>query len=163
MLKDSICIIRDMKKMRIAFANDHATFEARVALIEHLRDLGHEVLDCGTSTKESVDYPCVVVPAIKALREGAVDRIVLMCGSGLGVSIAANRYEGIRCALCTDEYAAEMSRRHNNANAIALRAREQDPAMNIRVLDKWLTTDYEGGRHQRRVELIDSMPKNEKF
>lgn len=144
--------------MRIAFANDHAAFSERVPILAHLRELGHEVLDFGTDSPESVDYPMQVVPAVQALLSGQADRMVVMCGSGIGISIAANRHPGVRCALCTDEFGARMCRMHNNANALALRAREQDPALNLRILDTWLTTGYEGGRHERRVKQLDELP-----
>ena len=147
--------------MRIAFANDHAAHEVREPLIAHLRELGHEVNDCGVADAESVDYPVVVARAVAEWKAGRAERIIVMCGTGIGVSIAANKYEGIRCALCTDLFAAEMSRRHNNANALALRARRQDPALNLNIIDMWLTTPFEGGRHLRRAELIDALPRQD--
>ena len=147
--------------MRIAFANDHAAHEVRELLIAHLRELGHEVIDCGVADAESVDYPVMVARAVAEWKAGRAERIIVMCGTGIGVSIAANKYEGIRCALCTDLFAAEMSRRHNNANALALRARRQDPALNLNIIDMWLTTPFEGGRHLRRAELIDALPRQD--
>ncbi len=146
--------------MKVSFANDHAAVDARDAIVEEIRRLGHEVEDCGAHGPDSVDYPDYAAKALAAWREGRVDRVVLMCGTGLGMSYVGNKTPGVRCALCTDEYAAEMSRLHNNANCLALRAREQDPEMNLKVLRIFLETSFEGGRHQRRVEKIDQIAES---
>lgn len=142
--------------MKIAFSNDHAAVESR-HLIKEMTAKGHEVQDFGVPTPERVDYPDVAAPAIKALVSGEVDRAILVCGSGIGMSIVANRVPGVRCALVTDKYAAEMSRMHNDANCLALRSREQSEALNSEILALWLDTGYEGGRHQGRVEKIEAV------
>jgi ribose 5-phosphate isomerase B len=148
--------------MKIAFANDHAATKARTELIEKLRELGHEVVDMGTDSTESVDYPDYAAKAASAVSSGEVDRAVLVCGSGVGMSMAANRYPGVRCALTTDLYTAEMSRLHNDTNCLSLRSREQDPELNRKIIEKWLATPYEGGRHQRRLEKLDQLkPKSQ--
>lgn len=145
--------------MKIAFSNDHAGVPAR-GLIDTLKGLGHEVIDYGVASKDSVDYPLVAEPALEAFVSGKVDRIVLVCGSGVGMSIVANRVEGIRCVLATDLYSAEMSRKHNNTNCIALRSRgEEDPKHNEEILSTWLATEFEGGRHERRVNEIETVGK----
>ncbi len=142
--------------LKIAFSNDHAAVESR-HLIDEIKAAGHEVLDYGVPSPERVDYPDVAAPALKALTSGKADRIVLVCGSGIGMSIVANRVPGVRCALVTDKYAAEMSRRHNDANCLSLRSREQSEALNSEILSLWLNTDYEGGRHQDRVDKIEAV------
>ena len=141
--------------MKIAFSNDHAGFPSRGALLKRLGELGHEVVDFGAKSTESVDYPDYAVPACEALVRGDVERAVLVCGSGVGMSIVANRFRGIRCALVTDLFAAEASRRHNNANCLALRNREQTDEMNVKILEIWLTTPFEERRHTRRIEKIE--------
>lgn len=143
--------------MKIAFSNDHAAADVREAIVNTLRELGHEVIDYGERDGQSVDYPDKAAPAVRDLAEGKVERAVLVCGSGIGMSIVANRFPGVRCAMVTDEWAAEMSRRHNDANCIALRAREQSVEANRRILETWLNTEFEGGRHQPRVDKIESV------
>ena len=142
--------------MKIAFSNDHAAVASR-HLIDELRRAGHEVTDYGVPTEERVDYPDVAAPALKELVEKRVDRVVLVCGSGIGMSIVANRVPGVRCALVTDAWAAEMCRRHNDANCLALRSREQPETLNSEILKIWLNTDFEGGRHSERLEKIETV------
>jgi ribose 5-phosphate isomerase B len=142
---------------KIAFSNDHAALEQRPAILDYLKKHGYEVIDFGAATADSVDYPDFAAPAVRALQAGEVDAAILMCGSGIGMSMAANRYRGVRCALATDLFAAEMSRRHNDANCLALRARNQPLDLNLQILETWLATPFEGGRHQRRVERLDSL------
>lgn len=145
---------------KIAFSNDHAAIQQRDALLKRLRELGYDVLDLGATTGESVDYPDFAARAMQALQSGQVDAAVLVCGSGIGMSMAANRYRGVRCALATDLFAAEMSRRHNDANCLALRARNQPLELNLKILETWLATPFDGGRHQRRVDKLDTLPEN---
>ena len=147
--------------MRIAFANDHAATDARPAILARLAELGHDVVDFGTASRDPVDYPDPAANASRALSSGRADRAVMVCGSGIGMSIVANRFHGVRCALVTDTWAAAMCRLHNDANALALRAREQDPAVNAAILDLFLETPFEGGRHKRRVEKIEQVSGGE--
>lgn len=140
--------------MKIAFTNDHAAVQERERLIAKLHALGHEIIDLGARTAESVDYPHYAAAAARAVSTGEADRAILVCGTGIGMSIVANKFPGVRCAVATDKYAAEMSRRHNDANCLALRAREQEPDTNDEILEVWLATEFEGGRHSRRVDLI---------
>lgn len=142
--------------MKIAFSNDHAAVASR-HLIDELKAAGHEVVDYGVATEERVDYPDVAEKALKDLVEGRVERTVLVCGSGIGMSIVANRVPRVRCALVTDVWAAEMSRKHNDANCLALRNREQSEAVNSEILSTWLATEFEGGRHQERLSKIESV------
>lgn len=143
--------------MKIAFSNDHAGAPMRSIILAKLQELGHEVIDYGAQGDCSVDYPDYAKPALEALVNGRVDRAILVCGSGIGMSIAANRIPAVRCALATDLFAAEMSRRHNDANCLALRAREQSPELNAQIVEKWLATPFEGGRHLRRIEKIETL------
>jgi ribose 5-phosphate isomerase B len=145
--------------VKISFSNDHAAVAVRDSLLAKMRSLGHEVVDFGARTSESVDYADSAAPALDSLAKGEVDRAVLVCGSGIGMSIVANRVPGVRCALVTDLFAAEMSRLHNDANCLALRAREQDSSINEQIIEKWLATGFEGGRHTRRVEKIEEVSR----
>jgi ribose 5-phosphate isomerase B len=140
--------------MRFAFACDHAAFEQRGLILAALREAGHEVLDFGTKTSEPVDYPDFVGPAAEAVGAGQADRAVVMCGTGVGASIVANKVRGVRCALATDEETAEMSRRHNDANALALGGRTRSAEQNLKILARWMETPFDGGRHIARLEKI---------
>lgn len=146
--------------MKVAFANDHGGAVMRAVLMEELRRHGAEILDCGSDTGESVDYPDFAKKACEAVTRGQADRAVLVCGTGVGISIAANKLDGIRCALCSDEFAAQMSREHNNANVLALRGRQFDPELNRRILGVWLETEFSGDeRHQRRIDKIAALER----
>ncbi len=140
--------------MRIALASDHAGYEVRNQIIDFLKSAGHEVIDCGSQHLDSVDYPDYGIRAVRAVVEGEADRAVLLCGTGIGMSIVANKFPGIRCAVCTDLYAADQARRHNDTNVLALRMRNIDPLINAQILHVWLTTPFNGGRHERRNEKI---------
>lgn len=143
--------------MKIALASDHGGFELKEKVMSYLQTKGHDVIDLGSYTEESTDYPEYGKACGEAVMRGDAERGIVICGTGIGISIAANKVKGIRCALCTSLFMAEMSRKHNNANIIALGGRilEHDFALNI--VEVWLNTDFEGGRHQRRVDLLDRM------
>jgi ribose 5-phosphate isomerase B len=144
--------------MKIAFANDHAGVEMREPLLKLLREGGHDVLDFGTATTDPVDFPDQAAKAAQALQAGQADRVVLVCGTGIGMSITANKFSGVRCALCTDAYAARMAREHNDANALALRGRRMDAEQNREILGTFLNTNFSGEeRHKRRVEKMDTI------
>ncbi|RJP80195.1 MAG: ribose 5-phosphate isomerase B [Candidatus Zixiibacteriota bacterium] len=143
--------------MRLSLACDHAGFALKEQLKAHLLDHGHEVLDRGCFDEASVDYPDHGVLAARDVADGLADRAVLVCGSGIGMSIVANKVRGVRAALCFSPELAEMSRRHNDANVLALGARFTDPDTARRILDVWLDTPFEGGRHQRRVDKISGL------
>lgn len=140
--------------MKIALASDHAGYEVRNQIIDFLKSAGHEVIDYGSQSPDSVDYPDYAIKGVRAVMEGKAHRAVLLCGTGIGMSIVANKFPGIRCAVCTDLYSADQARRHNDANVIALRARNIDPLINIQILHIWLSTPFSGGRHKRRNEKI---------
>jgi ribose 5-phosphate isomerase B len=139
--------------MRIGFASDHAGYELKERLKHWAEGRGHCAVDFGAHGTESVDYPDFAHKA--ASRGDSWDRLVLVCGSGIGVSITANRHRGIRCANVTDTEHARLAREHNNANAIAMGQRFIDPAMAEACLEVFLETGFGGGRHQRRVEKIE--------
>jgi ribose 5-phosphate isomerase B len=140
---------------KIALASDHAGITLRQAVAEHLRGLGHDVLDLGPQDRASIDYPDKAAEVAAALTEGRAERGVLVCGSGIGVSIAANRHAGIRAALCTNEYLARLSRQHNDANVLCLGERVLGVGVALAIVDAFFSTEFEGGRHARRVAKLD--------
>jgi len=141
--------------MRIAVAADHRGRAAKEKILVILSEQGHEVLDMGTNSDHSCDYPdCAYGPA-KAVAEQKVERVILICGSGIGMTICANKIHGIRAALCHDELTAQMSRRHNNANVLCLASDVLGDELMRRIVSGWLETKFEGGgRHERRVRKI---------
>ncbi|MCR4600732.1 MAG: ribose 5-phosphate isomerase B [Clostridia bacterium] len=141
----------------IALASDHAGYDLKEAIKKHLVENNYDIMDMGTDSRASVDYPVYAKKAAEAVASGQCDRGIVCCGTGIGVSIAANKVKGIRCALVTNEFTAEMSRRHNNSNMIAFGSRVLDVQTVIRLLDIWLNAQFEEGRHQRRVEMLDRM------
>jgi len=140
--------------MKIAIACDHAGYEYKERLVKYLREKGHEVKDFGAYSAESMDYPNTAHPMAAAVEAGEYERGIAICGSGNGISMTANKHQGIRCALCWNMELAALARQHNNANVVGLPARfiAYEEAQN--VVDVFLSTDFEGGRHQRRVEKI---------
>lgn len=143
--------------MRIALASDHAGFRYKQRLVDLLRELGHEPVDFGTHSEESVDYPLFVGPAAHAVAAGDCDRAIVLGGSGNGEAMAANRVRGVRCALCWSVESAELARRHNDANALSLGERLL-PFETVRaIVETWLTTPFDGGRHERRVRQLDAL------
>jgi ribose 5-phosphate isomerase B len=141
--------------MRIAAGADHAGFELKDALVGRLRGEGHEVVDVGTDSTDSVDYPRFAHEVARGVAAGEVDRGLLICGSGVGMCMTANRHAGVRAADCLREDVAELSRRHNDANVLCLGARLVDVEEAWRITKVWLSAPFEGGRHQRRVDLIE--------
>lgn len=144
--------------MRIAIASDHAAVSLKSVLAEWLRGEGHEVLDLGTDGTASVDYPDFGHAVAEALADGRAERGVALCGSGIGISIAANRNPACRCALVSEPLSAALARQHNDANAIAMGARVIGEEMAKACLQTFLSTPFEGGRHQRRVDMLSASP-----
>ncbi len=140
--------------MKIAVACDHRGYEAKELIKSLLQRAGHEVVDCGTNESKSCDYPDYGIPAALSVSRNEVDRGILICGSGVGMSITANKIRGIRAALCHDELTAQMSRKHNNANMLCLPAMLVNDPLITRIVEIWLTTEFEGGRHDRRVQKM---------
>ena len=141
--------------MKIAIGCDHAGYPLKVAVEDKLLKEGYGVMDVGTESTESVDYPIYGKSVGRAVASGLADRGIVICGSGIGISIAANKVKGVRCALCTSVEMAEMSRRHNDANVLAMGARMIEQDLAFEIVDKWLETDFEGGKHLRRINMLD--------
>lgn len=140
--------------MRVAIGADHAGFVLKTHLVGRLRDAGHEVVDLGTDSTEPVDYPLICAAVGRAVASARVDRGIVVGGSGQGEQVAANKVRGVRAALCNDLYTARYARLHNDANVLALGARVVGTGLAEEILDVWLTTEFEGGRHARRVAQI---------
>lgn len=145
--------------MKIAFGCDHGGFPAKEEVINYLLQNGYEVIDAGTFSDESCDYPEFAVKVSNCVLDGTADKGVLICGTGIGMSIAANKVNGIRCAHVTDLFSAEMTRRHNDTNVIALGARITSVDMIIKCIDTFLTTPFDGGRHEKRVNKVMEIEK----
>ena len=145
----------------IALGCDHGGFALMQEIKAHLEELGLEYKDFGTYSAGSCDYPVYAEAAARAVASGECDRGILVCGTGIGISIAANKIKGIRAALCSDCFSAEMTRRHNNANMLAMGARVLGGGLALKIVDTFLTTGFDGGRHQRRIDLITAIENNE--
>lgn len=143
--------------MRISVASDHRGFQIKEQIVEMLREKGHEVDDAGTTGPESVDYPDFAAIVAKKISNHTADRGILICGTGIGMAIAANKFKGVRAAPCTDEVTAEISRRHNDLNVLCLSADLISPRTAERMIETWINTDFEGGRHLRRIEKIAAL------
>lgn len=141
--------------MRIAIAADHAGFEYKERIRTHLSDLGHNVLDYGTDSTQAIDYPLVIRPAALAIAHGDAERGIILGGSGNGEAIVANRIPGIRCAVCWSVESARLARLHNDANMISLGQRLISIEVALEIVGVFLATEFEGGRHVRRIKLID--------
>jgi ribose 5-phosphate isomerase B len=142
--------------MRIGIGSDHAGFRYKQLIADHLRAAGHEVRDFGTHSAESADYPVYVRPVAEAVAAGEVERGIVLGGSGNGEAIVANRVRGVRCALCWNVESARLGREHNDANCISLGERMMTPETALAIVDTWLATPFEGGRHARRIAMIDA-------
>jgi len=144
--------------MPIAIASDHGGFGLKSHLIDYLASReGVEVVDLGVKTPDSVDYPEYAAKLCRAVLDGQVERGILLCGTGIGISMAANRFEGIRAALCHDEFTARLSRLPHDANVLVLGGRILGVGLAEAIVDVWLETPFEGGRHRRRVEAIEKV------
>jgi ribose 5-phosphate isomerase B len=143
----------------VALGADHAGFHLKEALKAWLIDHGYQVVDYGTHSAESVDYPDYAAQVADAVADRKVERGVLVCGTGIGMTITANKVPGVRAALCSDLYTARMSREHNDTNVLALGGRLMGPEMAVDILRMWLETDFSGGRHRRRVDKIGDVER----
>jgi len=142
--------------MRVAIGSDHAGFRYKEQLKEWLQGLGHEVRDFGTDSEESVDYPLFIRPAAEAVASGKCERAIVLGGSGNGEAMAANRIKGVRCALCWNVETAKLGRQHNDANVLSLGERVIDLRTALAIVDAFLTTPFEGGRHVERIHELDA-------
>jgi len=147
--------------MRIAVASDHRGLDLRKKVLAVLESLGHEVTDEGSCGGESVDYPDFASIVAGKVSRGEADRGVLICGTGIGMAIAANKFCGVRAAPCTDEVTAEISRRHNDLNVLCLSADLLSPRVVERMVEVWVTTDFEGARHARRIGKITQLEQEQ--
>ena len=141
--------------MKIAIGSDHAGFQYKEQIKEFLRTLGHEVTDFGTDSEEPVDYPLFCRPVALAVARGEVDRGIVLGGSGNGEAMTANRVQGVRCALCWNTESARLGRLHNDANVISLGQRMISAVEALEIVRVWLNTEFEGGRHVRRIQMLD--------
>ena len=138
----------------IALAADHGGYELKEVIKQHLTERGIAYVDYGTNSGASVDYPDMAVPACKAVVNGECDKVLLFCGTGVGISMAANKVKGIRACCCSDAFSAEFTRRHNDANALCMGGRVVGPGLAIQLVDLFLDTEFEGGRHSARIEKL---------
>ncbi len=140
--------------MKIAIGNDHVAVELKNIITEHLESKGHEVVNFGTDSTERFDYPISGYKVGRAVASGECDLGVLICGTGVGISLAANSVQGVRAVVCSEPYTAKLSREHNNTNIVAFGARVVGQELAKMIVDEWLDAEYEGGRHQRRIDMI---------
>lgn len=147
--------------MKIAIGNDHVAVEMKKEIKEYLESKGHEVINVGTDSTERFNYPVSGYKVAKMVAEKQVDCGVLICGTGVGISLAANKVEGIRACVCSEPYTAKLSKQHNNSNIIAFGARVIGIETAKMIVDEWLAAEYEGGRHQTRIDMIDEIEKTQ--
>lgn len=143
--------------MKIAIASDHAGFEYKTKLVEYLKGLGYDVCDMGTDSAESVDYPVFAHKVCESVQQGKAERGILVCGTGIGMSIAANKHKGIRAGLCGDEKSATLTRQHNDANVLCMGQRIIPYETAQKVAEVFLATDFIGGKHERRVQMLNAL------
>ena len=145
--------------MKIGIGNDHAGLGLKEEIMRYLKDNNFDIVDYGTNGTESVDYPDYGLKVAQAVAEGECERGIVICGTGIGISVSANKVPGIRAALCTNCFMARMSREHNDANILALGERVVGAGLALEIIDVWLKTEFAGGRHQTRVEKIAGIEK----
>lgn len=143
--------------MKIAIGNDHVGIELKATVIEELKKRKIEVIDCGTDSSKRVDYPIFAEKVANLVANGEADKGIVLCGTGVGVSIAANKVNGIRCVCCSDPYSAKLSREHNDTNVLAMGSRVVGTELARMIVNEWLDGTYEGGRHQKRIDLINDI------
>ena len=143
--------------MKLAIGNDHSAVEMKKEIKKYLEDKGIEVIDVGTNSTESFNYPISGYKVGKMVANGEVDGGVLICGTGVGISLAANKVEGVRAVVCSEPFSAKLSRMHNNTNVLAFGARVVGSELAKMIVDEWLDAEFEGGRHERRVNLLNEI------
>lgn len=143
--------------MLIGIGNDHVAVDLKNIIKEHLEEEGYDVLDFGTNSKERFDYPISGYRVSEAVATGKVDLGVLICGTGVGISLAANKVYGVRACVCSEPYSAKLSREHNNTNIIAFGSRVVGPELAKMIVDEWLSATFQGGRHQKRIDMISEI------
>jgi ribose 5-phosphate isomerase B len=147
--------------MKVAVGSDHRGFDSKELVRNIVTQLGHEVVDFGANSNDPVDYPDMAYRAATAVAQGQADRAILACGTGIGMSIAANKIRGIRAALCHDELSAQISRDHNDANVLCISGDLVGEVLLRKIVEVWLSTDFSGGRHQRRVNKISAIERGQ--
>lgn len=145
-----------MENLRIAIGSDHGGYEYKEQIVSHLKEKGYECVDVGTYSTDSCDYPVIARAVTTKITTGEADRGILICGTGIGMSIVANKLKGIRAALCGDTFSARASRAHNNSNVLCLGERVIGINLAMDIVDIWLESKFEGGRHQRRVDMMEN-------
>lgn len=149
--------------MKIALGNDHVAYEMKKEIIKHLEEKGHTVINVGTDSPERADYPIYGEKAAQLVARGEADCGILICGTGVGISLAANKVPGIRAVVCSEPYSAKLSKQHNNTNILAFGARVIGVELAKMIVDEWLNASYEGGRHQTRVEMIREIEETQRL
>lgn len=140
--------------MRIAIGNDHTAVDLKNTIVDYLAELGYDVINLGTDSRESCDYPVYGEKVGRAVADGQADLGIAICGTGVGISLAANKVKGVRACVCSEPYTAKLSRMHNNSNVLAFGARVVGDELAKMIVKEWLDAEFEGGRHQRRVDMI---------
>ncbi|MEJ6951143.1 ribose 5-phosphate isomerase B [Natronospora cellulosivora (SeqCode)] len=148
--------------MRIAIGSDHAAYDLKRDIIEFLNEKGYEYKDMGTDSSQSVDYPDYSYEVAKLVADGECDKGILICGTGIGMCITANKVKGIRAALCHDTFSARATRNHNNSNVLTMGARVVGPGLALDIVKVWLGEDFDGGRHQNRIDKITEIERGER-
>ena len=149
--------------MKIGIGNDHVAVELKQRIAEHIESLGHTVVDFGTNNTERFDYPIAGWRVAKAVVDGEVERGILICGTGVGISLAANKVHGVRAVVCSEPYSAQLSREHNDTNILAFGARVVGVELAKMIVDAWLGATFEGGRHQRRIDMISEIERTQEL
>ena len=150
-----------MKNNKIVIGSDHAGYSLKLKVIDHLKERGFEVIDVGTNSAERCDYPVYAHAVCEKIQSGEVELGILVCGTGVGMSMAANKHKGIRAACCSDVFSARLTRNHNDANVLCFGARVVGEGVALQLVDAFITTEYEGGRHQSRVDMITAIEESE--
>ena len=147
--------------MKIAIGNDHVAVEMKQHIKKYLEDKGHEIINCGTDSTDRTDYPIYGKKVADLVASGKCEKGILICGTGVGISLAANKVPGIRAVVCSEPYSAKLSRQHNNSNIVAFGARVIGIATAEMIVDEFLNAEYEGGRHQKRIDMITAIEQGE--
>lgn len=150
-----------MKEKKITIGCDHAAYDLKLLVIDHLKERGYEVIDVGTDSTASCDYPKFAHAVCKNVQDGVTELGILICGTGIGMSMAANKHRGIRAAACSDTFSARLTRQHNDANVLCIGARVVGMGLAFDLVDNFLDAEFEGGKHQRRVDMITEIENNE--
>ncbi|MBR2019520.1 MAG: ribose 5-phosphate isomerase B [Clostridia bacterium] len=150
-----------MNTKKITVGCDHAAYDMKLEVIRHLEERGYEVLDVGTNSSQSCDFPVFAHAVCKNVQDGVTELGILICGTGIGMSMAANKHHGIRAAVCSDTFSARLTRMHNNANVLCFGARVVGIGLALDLVDNFLDAEFEGGKHQRRIDMVNAIDAQE--